>query len=79
MLMKRHAVFFSILVIFTIIVAFGVGFLFGQGVAAPPADPSQTGIACTEEAMICPDGSAVGREAPDCAFAPCPGDTPAKP
>src|SRR3989344_9360658 len=30
------------------------------------------GIACTEEAMICPDGSAVGREGPNCEFAACP-------
>jgi hypothetical protein len=29
--------------------------------------------ACTEEAMICPDGSAVGREGPNCEFSPCPG------
>ncbi len=29
-------------------------------------------IACTEEAKICPDGSAVGRVPPDCEFAPCP-------
>jgi hypothetical protein len=28
--------------------------------------------ACTAEALICPDGSAVGRIAPDCRFAPCP-------
>jgi putative hemolysin len=28
--------------------------------------------ACTEEAMICPDGSAVGRTGPNCEFAPCP-------
>jgi hypothetical protein len=28
--------------------------------------------ACTEEAKICPDGSAVGRIAPNCDFAPCP-------
>jgi len=30
--------------------------------------------ACTEEVKLCPDGSAVGRVAPDCDFAPCPGD-----
>jgi hypothetical protein len=30
-------------------------------------------IACTAEAKICPDGSAVGRTGPDCEFAPCPG------
>jgi len=32
-------------------------------------------IACTEEAKICPDGSAVGRVPPDCEFAPCPSTT----
>jgi hypothetical protein len=29
-------------------------------------------VACTEEAKICPDGSAVGRTGPNCEFAPCP-------
>lgn len=28
--------------------------------------------ACTEEVMICPDGTAVGRVGPNCEFAPCP-------
>lgn len=28
--------------------------------------------ACTAEAKICPDGTAVGRTGPDCEFAPCP-------
>lgn len=27
---------------------------------------------CTEEAKLCPDGSSVGREGPNCEFAPCP-------
>ncbi|HBB04739.1 TPA: hypothetical protein DCZ39_07795 [Patescibacteria group bacterium] len=27
---------------------------------------------CTEEAKICPDGSAVGRAGPNCEFSPCP-------
>lgn len=31
--------------------------------------------ACTEEAKICPNGSAVGRSWPNCEFAPCPGET----
>ncbi|MEK7514882.1 MAG: hypothetical protein AAB608_00675 [Patescibacteria group bacterium] len=35
--------------------------------------PAPGGIACTEEAKLCPDGSAVGRTGPNCAFAPCPG------
>jgi hypothetical protein len=29
-------------------------------------------VACTMEAKICPDGSAVGRVPPNCDFAPCP-------
>ncbi len=29
-------------------------------------------VACTQEAKICPDGSAVGRTGPKCEFAPCP-------
>lgn len=28
--------------------------------------------ACTQEAKICPDGSAVGRSGPNCEFAACP-------
>ena len=34
-----------------------------------PVDP----VACTTEAKICPDGSAVGRSGPHCEFAACPG------
>jgi hypothetical protein len=34
--------------------------------------PSSTPKACTMEAKICPDGSAVGRSGPNCEFAPCP-------
>lgn len=29
-------------------------------------------VACTMEAKLCPDGSAVGRTGPSCEFAPCP-------
>ena len=29
-------------------------------------------VACTMEAMLCSDGSAVGRVGPNCEFAPCP-------
>ncbi|MDD1677799.1 MAG: hypothetical protein LUO93_01260 [Methanomicrobiales archaeon] len=29
-------------------------------------------VACTADAKICPDGTAVGRVPPDCEFAPCP-------
>ena len=34
--------------------------------------PKNEGIACTTEAKLCPDGSAVGRTGPNCEFAECP-------
>lgn len=40
--------------------------------ALPPANSSST-TACTMEAKICPDGSAVGRSGPNCEFAVCSG------
>jgi len=36
-------------------------------------------VACTKEAKVCPDGSAVGRTGPSCEFAPCPGDVTSAP
>ncbi len=32
----------------------------------------QNEVACTMDAMLCPDGSYVGRQGPNCEFAPCP-------
>ena len=42
-----------------------------------PLAPAQQ--ACTQEAMICPDGSAVGRTGPNCEFAACPSDASSTP
>jgi putative hemolysin len=33
-------------------------------------------VACTMEAKLCPDGSAVGRSGPNCEFAECPDEVP---
>jgi len=33
------------------------------------------GTACTADAKLCPDGSAVGRQGPNCIFALCPGES----
>ncbi len=54
---------------------------------SPPGSPPSTGgvtpggprsgvIACTMDALVCPDGSTVGRTGPDCSFPPCPGMSP---
>lgn len=34
--------------------------------------PPTGSVACTAEAIMCPDGSSVGRTGPNCEFAPCP-------
>lgn len=39
-----------------------------DGPVYPPID----GVACTQEAKLCPDGSYVGRSGPRCEFSPCP-------
>lgn len=69
------------------IVSGTAGFYFGRRTAPvdvpffpPPTQtpspvPNDRGVACTMEAKLCPDGSAVGRVPPDCEFAPCPGDS----
>lgn len=53
---------------------FGALLLGGAGCVMP--QPSVTPRACTEEAKVCPDGSAVGRTGPNCEFAPCPTTAP---
>jgi hypothetical protein len=60
-----------------LVLVLGVGgFLYRNEVERPLADVSATtggsGAACTQDAKICPDGSAVGRTAPNCTFAVCP-------
>lgn len=35
-------------------------------------DDAVENVACTMDAKLCPDGSYVGRIAPDCEFAACP-------
>ena len=55
-------------ILFTAILALLI-FSAGCTQQAPPANNT---TACTMEAKICPDGTAVGRTGPNCEFAPCP-------
>lgn len=48
-----------------------VGWTQFQSIRAAPDERSQ--VFCTADAKLCPDGSYVGRIAPDCRFAQCPG------
>jgi hypothetical protein len=47
---------------------------FGQPNSSGPGDGNH--VACTMEAKLCPDGSAVGRSGPNCEFSPCPSPAP---
>jgi len=60
-----------ILILVLVIVAWGL-YVFARGFAARDKDGDL--VACTTDAKICPDGSAVGRTGPACEFAPCPGE-----
>jgi hypothetical protein len=60
--MKRGFLIIALLVI----AAAAAGVYYWQKIQAPKYQ------ACTMEAKLCPDGSAVGRTGPKCEFAPCP-------
>jgi len=73
-----------ILIIFTFTVLLASCSLFQPSVNPNPlpgntnaplinAQNNNGAVACTEEAKLCPDGSAVGRTGPNCEFAPCQG------
>lgn len=67
---------FSVIIILAIVVA-GISFYLWKGIKienGPLTNLPRKNkmVACTEEAKLCPDGSAVGRTAQNCEFAPCP-------
>lgn len=59
-----------LLLISVSVFVFVVGYFFGKR-AVDPYQNSDTSTGCTMEAKLCPDGSAVGREGPDCQFTDC--------
>jgi hypothetical protein len=61
--MKEYAIIIAAVVL---VVAGGLWAVKGRAVQTPG------GRACTLEAKLCPDGSAVGRTGPNCEFAACP-------
>jgi len=74
-IMKKTLTIF-IAIALVVIAGVGVAWILMIKATAPPGNMPNgvTGspIACTMEAKLCPDGSAVGRSGPNCEFAPCP-------
>ena len=63
----QKAVFIlSVLILLSFIVSMLVG-----STAVAPKNTDEGLAVCTADARQCPDGSYVGRQGPDCAFAPC--------
>lgn len=71
----------QLLALIVLVVVFGLAaFLYRYeierpaGIHIPPSGSatSTPHVACTAEAKICPDGSAVGRSGPSCSFTACP-------
>jgi hypothetical protein len=54
-----------------IILLCALGVVIVGGILVWQLWPNNNGVACTMEAKLCPDGSSVGRIAPDCEFAEC--------
>ncbi len=55
------------LLLLILLIAIGTGLYFLNG--EKPQD--EEGFACTMDALICPDGTGVGREGPQCTFTAC--------
>ncbi len=67
-----------LIIICSLVLILGFTLLWFNNRASAPDDSGDNLVACTEEAMICPDGiSAVGRSGPNCEFDDCP-ETPLK-
>jgi hypothetical protein len=50
-------------------------FKFLEPAISSQVTPTKSMVACTQEALLCPDGSSVGRTGPNCEFKPCPKDS----
>lgn len=61
----KNYVYAGVVLLIVGLIGTGTLFLARQHAEAPA-------VACTMEAKVCPDGSAVGRTGPNCEFAPCP-------
>lgn len=55
-----------------LIVVVGSGAFIYRNMMERPIPPGGEPVACTMEAKLCPDGSAVGRQGPNCEFTVCP-------
>lgn len=65
---KKKSNLLKIVILLIVILLVGAGYIYGKKYLNKPK-------ACTSEALVCPDGSSVGRTGLNCEFAPCPTKT----
>jgi len=61
-----------ILVVLGFVIGISVGVYITSKPTLPPSKNPDDGVACTQEAKICPGGTSVGRTGPKCEFTACP-------
>jgi hypothetical protein len=63
----------KIIALIAVILAALMTLLFFWRAPSSQNSPNNEDAICTMEALVCPDGSEVGRAGPNCEFSPCPG------
>ncbi len=71
---KNPTIRIALAIAICVLIFAGIVFIFLKDYNISVQKKSPDGVACTMEAKLCPDGSAVGRVPPSCEFAPCPGE-----
>lgn len=74
---KLKWIFLSLIIIGVVLVLSGGGYFFLNQSSNSQPTPTPEAVACTQEAMLCPDGiTYVSRQGPKCEFAKCPDVSP---
>lgn len=68
--MKKQILIFVVAVALVALAAFG--YIFTKDNSSSTSQTDSFDKPCTQEAMVCPDGSSVGRTGPTCEFQACP-------
>ncbi len=59
-----------LMLLLSLIIGLGIGYVLGN--ISKDEGVNENAVACTMDALVCPDGTGVGRIPPSCDFAPCP-------
>lgn len=69
---QTNKLFFVIGGLVILLIGLSARFVLVKSSSTEKPNVKPSGVACTQEAKTCPDGSSVGRSGPNCEFALCP-------